>query len=79
MLGNCFRLINHAKYLKDKQDNFLCIKILQLLREMIPLDDEVIILNNSCACKPVFLFFLYIEFNSYILSHCFHLYLLNSY
>ncbi len=36
------RLINHAKYLRDKQDINLCIKILQLLRKMIPSDDEVL-------------------------------------
>ena len=35
------KLINHAKYLRDKQENQLCIKLLQILREMIPIDDEV--------------------------------------
>ena len=35
------RLINHAKYLRDKQENQLCIKLLQILREMIPNENEV--------------------------------------
>ena len=34
------RLINHAKYLRDKQENQLCIKLLQIFKEMIPNEDD---------------------------------------
>ncbi|CAF0720089.1 unnamed protein product [Brachionus calyciflorus] len=40
------KLINHAKYLRDKQENQLCIKLLQILREMIPNENEFLLDNK---------------------------------